>query len=39
MYARWPAYGAITGSEASGCPASTHARQTRWSRFSDAIER
>ncbi len=31
--------GAITGSDSSGYPASTHARQTAWSRCSDASDR
>src|SRR5262249_59769609 len=38
-YARWPPPGAATGSEASGCPASTHARHRPWSRRSESSER
>jgi glutamate formiminotransferase len=39
MYARWPAHGATTGHDSSGWPASTHARQTPWSRWREASER
>jgi hypothetical protein len=39
MYARWPRYGWTIGSDSSGKLSSAHARQTRLSRWSDAIER
>src|SRR5918997_3462087 len=39
MYARCPASPSSTGSDSSGYPASTHARQTRLSRWSDGSDR